>query len=203
MKKLILAIMLVGAGVLGYLTPIQATYITSQIKSIQYGSVTILNAATSASVAISLVNLNNAAVRWLGNAGLDSNNPIASLGCVQLQDATHVLGSRAGGVSGSITIGFVVTEYLPQALKQPVQQKTISITDGISTSVAVLINQVNISKTELVAGGSCAGAGIVNGSANNLVATYQQFTDTTHIAATRASAGGNDSNTVVTAVEFR
>lgn len=184
-------------------TVLEATYLPTPIKSIQSSSVTIVNAATTAAVVISSVSTSNAVVRWLGNTGLDTNNPIASLGCVQLTDATHVTGQRGGGVSGSITIGFVVTEYLPQVLKQAVQQKTISITDGVSASGTATITSVNTSKTELVAGGSCAGATIANGSAPNLVTTYQTLTNATTITATRNNGGGNDSITVVTALEFK
>ncbi len=125
---------------------------TNLIKSVQYGTVTIVNFGTSGTATISSITNNNAAIHLLGwsstktTYSCQNENPILSL------SGTTVTASRAGS-SGELTVGFVVIEFQGTALNQAIQNVSAT-SSGNVTSYTATISSVNINNTICIYAGT-------------------------------------------------
>ena len=85
-------------------------WLNSPIKSIQRGTITIANAATSGTATISSVGASKSMVFWLGTRTVNEPTLLDSMVTVTLTNATTVTATRSGNV-GVIYINYQVVEY--------------------------------------------------------------------------------------------
>lgn len=91
--------------------PVNASYATSVIKSIQYGTVSLGTGVTSAAATITSVNTAKAALIYLGGTSNAASGVNTALTRITLTNATTVTGTRDDGTTSSTIVSFVVVEF--------------------------------------------------------------------------------------------
>lgn len=175
----------------GYTLP-NELFVTSLIKSVQYGVITINNTETTQTATITAVTLARASLVFLGSLNTSpgfANSQIR----LELTDATTVTAFR-GPASIVSTVRFCVVEYQPLVIKR-VQRGAINIAAG-NTSNTAAITSVNTAKSILSWLGQTSAMGdATEGSA------HLTLTSATVVTATR-SASTNDADVNYQVLEF-
>lgn len=150
------------------------------IKSIQRGTITIGNTATSNTATLATsVDPANSRIRYLGCGTNDNTSPEAR---VTLTNATTVTATRIG-TSNNTTVSYEVTEYQPGVIKS-VQRGVISMASGNSSGTAT-ITAVDTTKAECEClGDTTTDAGAPTNPANN---GYVALTNATTVTATHGN----------------
>lgn len=164
------------------------------VKSVQMGTATITTTGTTATAAISAVDLANSCIQWNGVSGSIAGGSQSILTTVHLSSTTQVTATRTTGTSATVVTGFCVIEFQSGVLNSNTQAANPSKASG--TSGDATISSVTAAQTWLVYGGSFATQGWNNAYD---VKTYL-FDATTVRHVTNLTVA---SQARVTAVEFK
>lgn len=140
---------------------------TNLIKSVQYGTVSILTAATSGTATISAVTNNNTAIHLLGWASANATFSALNEGPILTLSGTTVTATRPTS-TGALTVGFVAIEFQGSALNQAVQNVAATSSSSVTSYTASLGSNVVMANTLCFYGGSSIGTVTTN------VAEYKQ-----------------------------
>ena len=110
---------------------------TNLIKSVQYGTVTIANTASTGTASINAVTNNNTAIHFLGssssNSTLSNINEYARLSL----SGTTVTATRPG-TTGTLVVGFVAIEFQAGCLAQTVQNVSATSSSSVTSWAATI-----------------------------------------------------------------
>lgn len=156
--------------------------VSSNIYSIQRGTIVITGASTSNTATITAVDVNNSIITFLGWNLAGAENPDHAFVRLALTNATTVTATKGAGTGGAdnVTVGFEVVAYAPGVIKS-VQRGTIVCAAGTATAT---ITSVNTAKTTL----HCIGVSSVNTGAFNTWMPSIDLTNSTTITATSTAA---------------
>ena len=176
---------------------------TLGIKSVQYGTVTIANAGTSATTTLSpAVDTANSVLVFAGNQGADSNNSVSLFMRLVLTNTNTVTGFRAFGVSGTATAGFYIWEFNPGVLVS-LQVGTMVHTDGGASPVTTTLGTpVILANSMLFHSGQNASGSVSSGSADSSVLARLQLTGVTSVVANWQTTAGVGATAGFTVAEF-
>lgn len=177
--------------------------VLSDVVSVQYGTVTITQPATSATATITSVDTTQSIVIPIGVTNDDNLNGslIGELMVdVVLTNGTTVTGRRGGGASYSSVISFMVITF--SGVKS-LQQVTISGVDS-TTSNTLTITSVNTAKALVFIRSPWPQNADVPSFPTTIatIAYRATLTDSTTLTQTRNASAVNRGNTSVTVVEF-
>lgn len=164
----------------------------SFVKSVQRGTVLIVNSSTTGTATITAVQLANSLVYFLGatSANVSTNFAVDARCYLTFTNETTITATRAGS-SDAATAGFEVIEFQPGVLRS-VQRGAITIS-GASTSATASVTFVDAAKCALVSLGEYSGGDVGSG---DQVYQWPRLTLTNSVTVTSSRvAGGFDSTT--------
>lgn len=161
-------------------------FVSSNIKSIQRGTITLADTVTSATATIGAVDPNNTRLIFLGNnstntGGAGSSNPTSAR--IALTNATTVTASRITGTD-LMTVSYEVIEYYPGVIKS-VQRGTVTMT--ATASATATITAVDTNKATL----ESLGDELNNAHQADIYRAYFRLTNTTTVQIDRVLNNGN------------
>lgn len=179
-------------------------YIPSIVKSVEQGQQLINTAGGMVAVytLATTVDVNNSAVEITGFTGADSNNTIAFFPTVELTSGNQVTCTYGQGVSGSVIVSFMVTQFYPGFIKSR-QVVSIAIPNGSFSNTFSLSPTIsNINKAKYFSGGFRATTLASSGNAQDCVMQYITY-NTTTVTSTRINNANVPNVHKGTMIEFR
>lgn len=179
--------------------PVEGSWRTGAVKSIQMGSVSLSNVQTSTTAPITGVVVANSYVEWLGTVAATPQGKYA-LSSVSLTSTTTVTGAvNFADGSGTNTPRFCVTEYYSNIVASAPQEFALVFVTGNTAATQQTITSVSTTRTKFVYRGSMTDNATQNLNSNmgNMVQT-----NATKIDGTRAASTGTLTQ-YYTAVEMR
>jgi hypothetical protein len=165
------------------------SYRASAVKSVQRGSISLLSGSASATATITAVNTSYSYVQPVGATNYAGSSDEDGQVRLELTNSTTVTAYHKGASLSSVTMAFQVFEFFPWALRQAVQQGTISHTAPATTNTAT-ITAVG-SKAQLI----YLGTSVSTDAADTYplaAASTLELTNSTTITATRPSGSSSD-----------
>ena len=175
--------------------------VPSLIRRVQTGAVTVNAASASGTATITAVNVTSAFLVALGvtttyaGSGTGDDRVSESQPRLELTNSTTVTATRDAGTNGTLTMGFVVLEFVPGVIRS-LQRGTISLVNVASNTAT--ITAVNVNKSIVVPGYWS----LTVQSSDNVVFHRVELTNSTTVTAYRDTAGVITATVPYQVIEF-